>query len=166
MRADGYAENHEETAAGLYTASVPIHNERGTVLAAMTMCVPTSRMDPARPGPHPVTDPHRRRRGALARRRLAAVLQRQAPVTGPGGSNGAGGAGERVEPPRMGALLAAPAATGRLWLTNARLFDGTGAPARDGAAVLVEDGLIERIGERRRRRARRRARDRPRRAAR
>ncbi len=48
VRADGYAENHEETAAGLYTASVPIHNERGTVLAAMTMCVPTSRMDPAR----------------------------------------------------------------------------------------------------------------------
>jgi DNA-binding IclR family transcriptional regulator len=48
VRTEGYAENHEETAAGLYTASVPIHNERGTVLAAMTMCVPTSRMDPAR----------------------------------------------------------------------------------------------------------------------
>jgi IclR family transcriptional regulator, KDG regulon repressor len=48
VRADGYAENHEETAAGLYTASVPIVNETGTVLAAMTMCVPTSRMDPAR----------------------------------------------------------------------------------------------------------------------
>ena len=48
MRADGYAENHEETAAGLYTASVPIVNESGTVLAAMTMCVPTSRMYPGR----------------------------------------------------------------------------------------------------------------------
>jgi len=48
VRDEGYAENHEETAAGLYTASVPIHNERGTVLAAMTMCVPTSRMDPTR----------------------------------------------------------------------------------------------------------------------
>jgi IclR family KDG regulon transcriptional repressor len=45
VRSDGYAENHEETAAGLYTASVPIVNENGTVLAAMTMCVPTSRMN-------------------------------------------------------------------------------------------------------------------------
>jgi IclR family transcriptional regulator, KDG regulon repressor len=45
VRSDGYAENHEETAAGLYTASVPIVNETGTVLAAMTMCVPTSRMN-------------------------------------------------------------------------------------------------------------------------
>ena len=43
----------------------------------------------------------------------------------------------------MGALLAAPAtAPGRLWLTNARLFDGTGAPVREGAAVLVEDGVV------------------------
>ena len=48
VRADGFAENHEETAAGLYTASVPIVNETGTVLAAMTMCVPTSRMYPGR----------------------------------------------------------------------------------------------------------------------
>ena len=45
VRANGYAENHEETAAGLYTASVPIVNASGTVLAAMTMCVPTSRMN-------------------------------------------------------------------------------------------------------------------------
>ncbi len=68
-------------------------------------------------------------------------------MTGPGGSNGAGGAGERVEPPRMGALLAAPpTATGRLWLTNARLFDGTGAPVREGAAVLVEDGVVAAVG--------------------
>jgi IclR family KDG regulon transcriptional repressor len=43
-RRDGYAENHEETAIGLYTASVPIANAGGRVLAAMTMCVPTSRM--------------------------------------------------------------------------------------------------------------------------
>jgi IclR family transcriptional regulator, KDG regulon repressor len=48
VRADGFAENHEETAAGLYTASVPIVNETGTVLAAMTICVPTSRMYPGR----------------------------------------------------------------------------------------------------------------------
>lgn len=48
VRSDGYAENHEETAAGLYTASVPIVNDHGTVLAAVTMCVPTSRMDAGR----------------------------------------------------------------------------------------------------------------------
>ncbi|MQA03298.1 MAG: amidohydrolase family protein [Streptosporangiales bacterium] len=33
-----------------------------------------------------------------------------------------------------------------LWLTNARLFDGTRAPVRDGAAVLVENGRIVRVG--------------------
>jgi IclR family KDG regulon transcriptional repressor len=44
VRARGYAENHEDTAVGLYTASVPVVNQSGTVLAAMTMCVPTSRM--------------------------------------------------------------------------------------------------------------------------
>jgi imidazolonepropionase-like amidohydrolase len=61
-----------------------------------------------------------------------AGVQRAAPVM----ADGAAGA-------RMGALLAAPpAAAGRLWLTNARLFDGTGAAARDGAAVLVADGAI------------------------
>ena len=48
---------------------------------------------------------------------------------------------------RFPAMLAAPApGAGRLWLTGARVLDGTGAPARDGAAVLVEDGLITRIG--------------------
>nr|CTQ98733.1 amidohydrolase [Kibdelosporangium sp. MJ126-NF4] len=29
-----------------------------------------------------------------------------------------------------------------MWLTNARVFDATGAEARDGRAILVEDGLI------------------------
>ena len=33
-----------------------------------------------------------------------------------------------------------------LWLTGARLIDGTGAPPRDGASVLVRDGRIERVG--------------------
>jgi imidazolonepropionase-like amidohydrolase len=33
-----------------------------------------------------------------------------------------------------------------LWLTNARLLSGTGAPPRDGAAVLVRDGRIEAVG--------------------
>jgi imidazolonepropionase-like amidohydrolase len=44
-------------------------------------------------------------------------------------------------------LIAAPAPEqGRLWLTGARLLDGTGGPARDGAAILVEDGVIRRVG--------------------
>ena len=41
-------------------------------------------------------------------------------------------------PHRFPALTAAPAlGEGRLWLTGAQLFDGTGGPVRDGAAVLV-----------------------------
>jgi IclR family transcriptional regulator, KDG regulon repressor len=48
VRHDGFAENHEETATGLYTASVPVVNENGTVLAAVTVCVPTSRIDAVR----------------------------------------------------------------------------------------------------------------------
>ena len=51
-------------------------------------------------------------------------------------------------PARLGALLAAPApAVDPLWLTNACLFDGTGAPVRERAAVLVENGLIARVGD-------------------
>ncbi len=47
---------------------------------------------------------------------------------------------------RFPALIAAPpAAQGRLWLTRARLFDGTGAPLRDNTAILVEDGIIRRV---------------------
>ncbi|MGH3095371.1 MAG: amidohydrolase family protein [Streptosporangiales bacterium] len=47
------------------------------------------------------------------------------------------------------ALLFASPATGGppLWLTGARLFDGTFAPLRDGAAVLVDHGRIVRVGE-------------------
>jgi imidazolonepropionase-like amidohydrolase len=49
---------------------------------------------------------------------------------------------------RFPALIAAPAAAqGRLWLTGARLFDGTGAPVRESAAVLVEDGVIRHVGD-------------------
>jgi imidazolonepropionase-like amidohydrolase len=33
-----------------------------------------------------------------------------------------------------------------VYLTNARLVDGTGAPAREAAAVLVEEGRITRVG--------------------
>jgi len=50
--------------------------------------------------------------------------------------------------PRLASLIAAPPpAPGRLWLTNARVFDGTGAAPRDGSAVLVADGRIERVGD-------------------
>ena len=51
-----------------------------------------------------------------------------------------------VVPHRDPSLLAAPApASGRLWLTGARLFDGTG-PVHEHAAVLVTGGVIERVG--------------------
>ena len=57
---------------------------------------------------------------------------------------------------RFPALIAAPdRGRGRLWLTGARLFDGTGAPVREGAAVLVEDGVIRQVGGRLGSRARR-----------
>jgi imidazolonepropionase-like amidohydrolase len=50
-------------------------------------------------------------------------------------------------PHRFPALIAAPAAAqGRLWLTGARLLDGTGGPVREDAAVLVQDGVIQRVG--------------------
>src|SRR6266567_3465652 len=49
---------------------------------------------------------------------------------------------------RFPALIAAPPpAGGRLWLTGARLFDGTGAPLRENTAILVEDGVIRRVAD-------------------
>lgn len=42
-RRNGYAENWEETARGLYAASVPIVNDAGATLAALTTLVPLSR---------------------------------------------------------------------------------------------------------------------------
>jgi imidazolonepropionase-like amidohydrolase len=49
---------------------------------------------------------------------------------------------------RFPALIAAPPpARGRLWLTGARLFDGTGAPLRADTAVLIEDGVIRRVAD-------------------
>lgn len=48
---------------------------------------------------------------------------------------------------RLASLLAGPAPrAGRLWLTNARVFDATGAAACSGAGVLIEDGVITRVG--------------------
>ena len=49
---------------------------------------------------------------------------------------------------RFPALIAAPAAAQeRIWLTGARLFDGTGSPLRENTAILVEDGTIRRIAD-------------------
>ena len=54
---------------------------------------------------------------------------------------------------RFPALIAAPApAQERLWLTGARLFDGTpsaghGAALRENTAILIEDGIIRRVAD-------------------
>ncbi|MDX6466763.1 MAG: hypothetical protein QOI27_1803, partial [Gaiellaceae bacterium] len=40
-----------------------------------------------------------------------------------------------------------PRAEGRLWLTNARLFDGTGAAVRERVSVLVDAGRIAAVAE-------------------
>jgi imidazolonepropionase-like amidohydrolase len=51
-------------------------------------------------------------------------------------------------PHRHPSLLAAPPpARTRFWLTGATLRDGTGGPPRPHAAVLIDDGRIERIGD-------------------
>jgi DNA-binding IclR family transcriptional regulator len=50
VRRDGWAENTDETALGLYSLAVPIRNGSSAVLAALTMCVPTSRMEEGRRG--------------------------------------------------------------------------------------------------------------------
>jgi imidazolonepropionase-like amidohydrolase len=58
----------------------------------------------------------------------------------------AGERGKKGMAHRFPALIAAPAAgSERLWLTGARLFDGTGGPLREHAAVLIEDGIIRRV---------------------
>lgn len=43
VASEGYAENVEETASGLYAVSVPVVNEAGVALAALTALVPISR---------------------------------------------------------------------------------------------------------------------------
>jgi hypothetical protein len=46
-------------------------------------------------------------------------------------------------PARLPALIADPPPAGeRLWLQNARLFDGTGAEVRESVSLLVEAGRI------------------------
>lgn len=44
VRERGCAENREETALGLHALSVAVENGAGAILAALTICVPTSRM--------------------------------------------------------------------------------------------------------------------------
>ena len=48
VRRQGYAENWDETAHGLYAASVPVVNGDGKTLAALTTLVPLSRVSPER----------------------------------------------------------------------------------------------------------------------
>lgn len=52
-------------------------------------------------------------------------------------------------PARLPALIADPL-PGRqpLWISDARLFDGTGAPVREGVAVFVSDGRIACVANR------------------
>jgi imidazolonepropionase-like amidohydrolase len=50
-------------------------------------------------------------------------------------------------PHRHPSLLAAPPpASGRLWLTGGRVWDGSSGAAAESAALLIEDGRIVRIG--------------------
>ncbi len=48
VRRRGFAENWEDTAVGLYAASVPVVNAEGRTLAALTTCIPVSRITPER----------------------------------------------------------------------------------------------------------------------
>ncbi len=47
-RADGYAESIDETSRGLHCIAVPISAADGATTAAMTLCVPSGRMDRGR----------------------------------------------------------------------------------------------------------------------
>ncbi|MFN8223432.1 MAG: IclR family transcriptional regulator [Gaiellales bacterium] len=44
VRLRGYAENYEETAEGLYAASVPVVNAEHVTIAALTTCIPVCRV--------------------------------------------------------------------------------------------------------------------------
>ena len=48
VRTRGFAENWEETAEGLFAASVPVVNDDGVTLCALTTLVPISRVTPER----------------------------------------------------------------------------------------------------------------------
>ena len=74
VRERGYAENHGETADGLYAASVPVVNGEGVTIAALTTCIPVSRMTPDLQA-EIVEDLKRARPGALRADRLAPLLR-------------------------------------------------------------------------------------------
>ena len=48
VRDNGVAENWDETARGLFAGSVPVTNDAGTTLAALTVLIPRSRVTPER----------------------------------------------------------------------------------------------------------------------
>lgn len=48
VRQRGFAENVEETAEGLYAASVPVVNDDGVTIASLTTLIPVSRLTPER----------------------------------------------------------------------------------------------------------------------
>lgn len=48
VREQGFAENWDETAVGLYAGSVPVRNASDVTLAALTTCIPVSRVTEAR----------------------------------------------------------------------------------------------------------------------
>lgn len=48
VRERGFAESWDETAVGLYAASVPVRNASCVTLAALTTCIPVSRVTPPR----------------------------------------------------------------------------------------------------------------------
>ena len=48
VRLEGVAENWDETAEGLYAGSVPVTNDAGVTIAALTTLVPRSRVTPER----------------------------------------------------------------------------------------------------------------------
>ena len=48
VRKRGFAENWEETAEGLFAASVPVVNDEGVTLCALTTLIPISRVSPER----------------------------------------------------------------------------------------------------------------------
>ena len=86
VRERGYAENCEETADGLYAASVPVVNDERVTLAALTTLVPTARITTERR--ELIVEDLRRARGEAVRaRRLAAVVHLETVVSDAAGSS-------------------------------------------------------------------------------
>ena len=82
----GYAENVEETADGLYAASVAVTNDEGVTLAALTTLVPVSRIDARAPradrhGPAYPRNPALGARGVAAIVLVPAILRARVPAS-------------------------------------------------------------------------------------